>query len=497
MKNILLFILSLVCIHSAMAQCAGTCADDKLSDLAAPTAINASLLTGTTALDLGSSSAEWENIYMNPNPTATGDDVFIYYSGGIRFLHNNGGNTGATPEGLFLGESAGAGASGSNSGCVGIGYAALKAMTTGNHNTAIGWRSLYNVSGTGAGATGDKNTMGGSRAGQRISTGQKNTGLGHNVFYQGDNTENTAYITGTGNIGIGAAADIGTPIVSYGVLGLLTSGSYNSVFGFGSGINITIGNHNNIFGDNSGTDIDDGNNNNIIGTATAVAITSGSDNIVVGNGAAATLTTGTDNILIGNGADVTTSGATEVLNLGNTIYGDLSSGSVGIGSSTITELFNVGSSTQFRVNNAGKVVASNGQTAATDGNGVPVIIKVIDIDDADQTIGPTDLVDMVEVTGGLYRISFHGLITVAASTSSSLTMQVVYTDPDAGTNVSVPRNYIEDITKTTSNVVNSSSFSGSFIIKATASTDIRYKVTYSSTGATPMQYAIRVIVEKI
>lgn len=494
MKNILLITTSILWLNSILAQCSGTCANDQLSDLNSTTAINSSLLTGTTGLDLGSSSAEWDNIFLDP-----ADNIMINYDGN-RFLHINGGIPpiiGINPEGLFLGEYAGNGASGSNSGCVGIGFSALKAMTTGNHNTAIGWRSLKNLQGGGGGA-GDKNTMVGSRAGQGISIGNSNTGFGHNVFYTPGETEEDALISGEGNTGIGAASTIDGD--AYGVFGFLEEGSFNTVVGFGSGIRISTGNNNLIMGDNSGTAISDGNNNNIIGSTTATAITNGTDNIKNGNVSVSSLTTGSDNIYIGNGLNALSASATEDMNIGNAIYGDLSNGYVSIGSSTIPELFNVGSSTKFQVNTTGKVVASNGETADVTGNGVPINIKVIDLAAQSTSLGPTDLISSGSVTGGLYRISSEGVITTSASggpsPASSLSIQIVYTDAAAGA-MSVPKNLIEDITKTTSNVASSSSFTGSFIIKASASTAIRYKVNYASTGTTYMVYAIRVIAEKL
>jgi hypothetical protein len=258
----------------------------------------------------------------------------INYNSNI-FLHTTGGSD----QSLFLGELGGDDASGSNNGCVGFGYSALKSMSIGNHNTAIGWLAMQNMNGI-SGSTGNKNTMVGSRAGQRLSTGSENTGVGYNVFYQGEGEEDDAYINGIGNTAVGGAVLLGSPPVSYGILGLLGStdnaGNYNTILGFGSGIRITEGDNNLILGDNAGSDATVG------------------------------ITTGSRNILIGQGANAISNAANDRLNIGNAIYGNLATGSIGIsiGSATTPSMFNVGTTNQFQVSNTGRFAQYAGSTPA-------------------------------------------------------------------------------------------------------------------------------------
>ncbi|MFN7015514.1 MAG: hypothetical protein ACK4ON_14720, partial [Bacteroidia bacterium] len=196
-------------------------ANQTLSNLTSPTAIDEILLPSTSvSIDLGGSgtSLQFRNLYLRDDA----EEILIFYGGSDRFLHINGGQiTGDFPEGLFMGEDAGALAEDDNNGCVGLGFSALKAMNNGDHNTAVGWRALINMNGSTGTTGGNKNTMIGSNAGEFISTGSSNTGVGHNVFTMSSGSAN---ITGVGNIGIGAADADGD-----GVLGSLTMGSYNTV----------------------------------------------------------------------------------------------------------------------------------------------------------------------------------------------------------------------------------------------------------------------------
>ncbi|NTU76751.1 MAG: tail fiber domain-containing protein, partial [Alphaproteobacteria bacterium] len=65
--------------------------------------------------------------------------------------------------------------------------------------------------------------------------------------------------------------------------------------------------------------------------------TTAASNTALGYNTGATLTTGGSNILIGAGADVPIATSSSRLNIGNTIYGDLATDQISIGSATITE----------------------------------------------------------------------------------------------------------------------------------------------------------------
>jgi hypothetical protein len=80
----------------------------------------------------------------------------------------------------------------STQGCIFIGYNAGR-KTTGNANTAIGWNSMYNLSGIGG--NGVSNTTVGSYSGFSLSSGNQNVLIGDNSGY---------YInSGNGNVFIG------------------------------------------------------------------------------------------------------------------------------------------------------------------------------------------------------------------------------------------------------------------------------------------------------
>lgn len=90
----------------------------------------------------------------------------------------------------------------------------------------------------------------------------------------------------------------------------------------------------------AGSSISSGTRNVLLGHSSGRGVTSGSDNTIVGrqagygNNDANKLTTGSRNILLGNNALPPSGSINDHLNIGNTIYGDLSSDTVGIGTPT-------------------------------------------------------------------------------------------------------------------------------------------------------------------
>lgn len=309
-------------------------ANQQLSNLTTSpaVAVNLSLVPGTNnSIDLGSNTFKWQYVYLGTRAlfSQQATDAFIYYNGN-KFIHTIGENN----QGVYVGELAGNNASGVtevNNGCVGIGYQALQNLGTGysgtgntgvgNHNTAVGWRSLYWLNGNSL-TFADKNTMVGSKSGELIGTGKENTGIGWDVFYK-NGVMMPPTITGSYNVGVGAAY----------VLGSLTTGSYNTVVGHGSGIAIMDGNYNTVLGQSAGTTISSGNNNIVIGALQE--------------------------------SNLTNYG----LNIGGSIYGDLNSDKISIGNSgslATSSMFNVGTSDQFQINSRGKI-PKYGNTAPTNG----------------------------------------------------------------------------------------------------------------------------------
>ena len=181
---------------------------------------------------------------------------------------------------------------------VGIGENALDAISSGsgNHNTAIGFDALTDVS------TGDYNVGVGLDAGKSVITGSQNTFLGS---LAGGNIGNVS-----GNVIIGYQAGysaqsssnsiaIGYDVGKFG----LKSASNNIAIGYqamlGSFANSTGANNNIGIGYHSMHDITTGDDNITIGYQAGELITTGSDNIAIGYEALDAATTENDNIAIG------------------------------------------------------------------------------------------------------------------------------------------------------------------------------------------------------
>lgn len=89
---------------------------------------------------------------------------------------------------------------------------------------------------------------------------------------------------------------------------------------------------------------------------------------------------------------------------------------------------------------------------------------------------------------GLYRVSYYARITTAATTSSSLTLTLGWTDravvvSHAGAAMT------GNTTATTQ--------SGTLFLQVDSASAITYTVAYVSSGATGMQYALDIMVEEI
>jgi len=103
------------------------------------------------------------------------------------------------------------------------------------------------------------------------------------------------------------------------------------------------------------------------------------------------------------------------------------------------------------------------------------------------SIGATDM-STGALSAGLYRISYYARITQAATTSSSLTVTLDWTDGGVSPSFSGAAMTANTVTTFQSETK---------IIKVDALSPIRYSTTYASVGATPMQYALRVVLEEL
>jgi hypothetical protein len=222
---------------------------------------------------------------------------------------------------------------------VGIGWRTLNLNTTGDYNNAIGSQAL------GANTTGNNNSTVGYQSLLRNITGSNNSALGYAALYNNSSATNTVAV------GYGAA------------LGPTTYNNQGGVYlGFNSGYSAaTDSDYNTLVGYQSGYGITTGSNNIWIGTATSST-------------AIANLTTGSQNILIGNNISLPSATASGQLNIGNIIFGTsitgtgstLSTGKIGIGTTTPYSLLSLSNSATTAVNTPLFTIASTtGGTSTT------------------------------------------------------------------------------------------------------------------------------------
>ena len=284
-------------------------ANATLSNLAAITAVNVSLLPGTTnARDLGSSSFAWKDMYLNGG---------LYFNGIKMMQYKAGVNT-------LVGENTGsAGTGGYNST---FGSNVLSNNTTGNSNVAIGENSLvYNT-------TGSNNTATGYAALINNTNGYNNSAFGFQSLY--NNTE-----------GFYNSAD------GYQSLYNTNMGSYNTAKGAFAGFSITTGNNNTLIGMEAGYKTTTGEGNVFIGRRAGLSNVAGSFNTMIGSYAGFTSAQGNNNTLVGVGTNIYTAANNstaigynaQITNDNTIILGgtDVNAAKVGIGTSNPQYLLEV------------------------------------------------------------------------------------------------------------------------------------------------------------
>jgi len=289
----------------------------------------------------------------------------------------------------------------------GIGYYALRLTTTGYENIGLGYTALQNNT------TGYKNIGIGAQALYSNVTGTANVAIGHEALYNnfGDSNvalgKNASYIgtwvdrsvaigedalftnTIDENVAVGYRAvranNTGARLTGIGKEAMVnnSTGSNNTAMGFESlyynvsGSNNTAygtyalyGNTGNSFSNNTGIgyyalyDVTTGPNNTALGSGALSLLSTGASNTAIGYNAGANITTGSNNITIGSGINAVSAAGNNQLNIGNALYGDLSTGFIGIGDSSPAALFTVGSGDLFQVNSSGRVLANVGASGA-------------------------------------------------------------------------------------------------------------------------------------
>ncbi|MFT3910923.1 MAG: tail fiber domain-containing protein [Ferruginibacter sp.] len=213
-------------------------------------------------------------------------------------------------------------------GCTALGAAAMNggstpAASNGNNNTALGYATLYTLSGTGAGGntapnntavgegclyTLNSNSLGGNTGSGvncmvSLTDGNSNVAMGISAMYNSTSTSS--------NCAIGASA------LRYGQADENTAVGFNAMQGT---TNIT-GANNAAFGSNSLLVVSSGANNAGMGYRSLYAATSGGFNSALGSNALSGVTTGSHNVGIGDAAAVPSNTADDQLSIQNVIYG--------------------------------------------------------------------------------------------------------------------------------------------------------------------------------
>ena len=243
------------------------------------------------------------------------DDGFhgVIKKGDFRFIHD------FAPPGaignLFIGKNAGNytmnnyGYSQYSSKNTSFGDSTLIGTTTGYHNSSFGFQAMT------SNGIGYNNTGMGAYALKSNSIGSENTALGFNAIYMNINgAKNTAV----------------------GVNSLLSNlgGFNNTVIGYNSLVGNENGNDNTVVGSNAGSALwsMDINGNTFLGNRAGTSPQTGADyNVMVGYFAGYNLASGAYNICIGSNTNLPLATGSNQLNIGNTIFGNLLSGNIGIG----------------------------------------------------------------------------------------------------------------------------------------------------------------------
>lgn len=156
---------------------------------------------------------------------------------------------------------------------------------------------------------------------------------------------------------------------------------------------------------------------------------------------------------------------------------------------------------KFLVDTNGKVTEYN--DIATVSKGIPSILATVDLTGQTAAVATTTLYAVPASGAGVYRVNWYAKVTTAATTSSTLgALTITFTDP-SGVAVTMTAAGLTNAgaiatTRTTNSTTNTGVLNGvPLVINANNSTNIQYAFAYASSGATAMQYTLRIKLEAL
>jgi hypothetical protein len=262
-------------------------ANQNLSNLKSPTAINVSLLPfRNNNVTLGSTPQSWKDMYLGGS----------IYMGGLRFL--------AYLPGIGAANTA-------------VGSAALNANTSGANNTATGFNTLFNNT------TGTQNTANGEDA-LNGGSDDSNTATGYEALYSNTSPDNTAHGDGALYANIGGAANTANGV--YALHSNTIGGDGSTAIGDNALLNNTSGEENTAIGAQALSDNRTGTYNTANG-AQALLNALLFNNTAIGFGAVAENTTGHSNTAVGDVALLTNTSLFNLVAVGDSALYALNGGS--------------------------------------------------------------------------------------------------------------------------------------------------------------------------
>ena len=217
---------------------------------------------------------------------------------------------------------------------VGIGFGALRNLTTGDYNVSVGHLSSTSLT------TGEKNYVIGREAFANSQAGVSNIAIGHQALPSINHTSNDGSIAigdsalYSKNSSSGAQFNASAVAVGYRAGYSISSAEQCTLIGHDAGLGVTTGNNNtalgyDALGGNAGAGMTGANNTAIGRRAGYIMEGAVADCVVIGQSAGSALTTGSQNTFIG-----AQSGQGAVENGGNTSVGYKSFHNVGNASGT-------------------------------------------------------------------------------------------------------------------------------------------------------------------